>query len=642
MSSVSPDRTMGAGAPATAGSSTPSDRGIIAWLLQQCRGMLAPLAAATFFGVLNAAAGVIVLLSAVSAVLTALRGGSPVPWILLIIALSLGKAAARYLEQYLGHRVAFSALARLRVLFYRALTPQAPAITASARSGELSGIATRDIDRVEVFFAHTMPPAVIAVVVPIASIVWLGLAVDPVLAAPLLLVWLLVVAVIPWLGARGTSRAQAGIAASNGELGQALGEQLQGAREVQANDATERMTDALDAIAARSSDRDAAVASRRAVRKAAVTAVTLGGQLAVVALGVANGVDGAAVLLALAVAIALVRPSSAVDGFAADLSASLAAARRLRAAMERAPAVVDTAGALERGRAADARADASGTGRDVRVSAVPESAARAGAAPESAARAGAAPEGAAPEGAAPDLFELRDAGLRIDGVSILEPLRWRLPRGGHHAVVGVSGSGKSSLLSLLLRVRDASDGVVLYQGTELAAVPLDELRSRIAMTTQRPDIFSGTLREALQLRAPDADDEQLRASLRLAMLDEWFEGLPDGLDTMIRQGGRSLSGGQRQRLALARSVVVPPELLVLDESTGQLDAATETQLRARLSEWSSEHGVTLLEVTHRVERVLDADSVLVLDNGIAVEAGLPQQLAAGDGPFARLLQRRGR
>ncbi|MGO2664226.1 amino acid ABC transporter ATP-binding/permease protein, partial [Mycetocola reblochoni] len=580
--------------------------GTAAWLVRQCRGLLAPLAAATAFGVLNAATGVVVLLAAAGALLAVLGGGSPVPALIAIVAASLVKAGARYLEQYLGHRVAFSALARLRVLFFRALTPQSPAIAASARSGELSGIATRDIDRVEVFFAHTLPPAVIAVVVPLGAVAGTALALSPLLALPLLIAWLLVVAVIPWLGARRTAADTAALAERTGALAQRLGEQLQGAREIQAAGAEDAEAGRLASLADSAADSDRAIAARRAIRGAGVEAVQLSGHLAVVALGIAAGIDGASVFLALAVSLGVARPSRAVDGFAADLSASLAAAARLRTAMERPPAVTD------------ARPEAAREHADTPIPTRTPTQTRERA----------------------PLVTVDGASLVLDGRPILDAVAWELPRGGRHAVVGASGSGKSSLLALLLRVYDPATGRILLDGEDLRELPLAGLRRRIALTGQRPDIFSGTLREALRLRSPDADDEALLAALRVAVLDDWLASQPQGLDTPIRQGGRTLSGGQRQRLALARSVVEAPELLVLDESTGQLDDATETELRRRLQRWAEAESVTVLEVTHRIERVLDADGVLVLDAGRVVEHGDPAVLAAGDGPFARLLSRR--
>ncbi|MGO3887017.1 MAG: ABC transporter ATP-binding protein [Mycetocola sp.] len=588
--------------------STARPAGIVRWLLIQCRGLLAPLSLATLFGIVNAASGVVILVVACGAVLTGLAGGSPVPAIVTIVLVSLLKAGARYLEQYLGHRVAFSALARLRVLFFRALTPQAPALTASARSGELSGIATRDIDRVEVFFAHTLPPAVIAVVVPLGAVGWTATALSPLLALPLLLVWALVVCVVPWLGWRATGERTVALQAGTAGIAQTLTEQLQGVREIQAFNAAGARADQLDAQSREAGTHSTAIARRRARRKATVDAVQLAGHGAVVLVGAGAGLNGAAVLGALAVSIAVARPSRAVDGFASDLSASLAAARRLRTAMERPPAVQD---------------------------AVPESPLVAVPAPA----ADGTGSSASPSGDA-ELVAISDVALSLGGRQILEPLSWSIPRGGHRAIVGVSGSGKSTLLSLLLRVHDPDQGSVSLSGQDLRTIPLASLRSRIALTTQRPEIFSGTLRDALRLRTPDASDEALHAALHLAVLDEWVAGLPSGLDTVIRQGGRTLSGGQRQRLALARSVVTPPELLILDESTGQLDAATETELRSRLAEWSASNGVTLLEVTHRVERVLGADRVLVLDDGRVAEEGDPAELAERDGALRRLLNRR--
>jgi ABC-type multidrug transport system fused ATPase/permease subunit len=224
----------------------------------------------------------------------------------------------------------------------------------------------------------------------------------------------------------------------------------------------------------------------------------------------------------------------------------------------------------------------------------------------------------------------------------LEPavagVTWTIPAGTHAAIVGVSGSGKSTLTSLLARVWDPQSGSVHLDGVDLRSLPLEEVRRRVAIVNQRPFVFGRSVRENLVLGAPDATDEEIAAALHVAALEEVVASLPQGLETPLRERGARLSGGQLQRLALARAVITDPEVLVLDESTGALDPATEHTVRERLGVWAGERR-TIVEVTHRVDQVVEVDRVLVLDRGAVVEEGAPQELAAADGPFASLLAR---
>ena len=217
-------------------------------------------------------------------------------------------------------------------------------------------------------------------------------------------------------------------------------------------------------------------------------------------------------------------------------------------------------------------------------------------------------------------------------------MSWAVPRGRHVAIVGVSGSGKSTLTSLLARVWDPADGAVLLGGVDVRRLPLAEVRRRIAIVDQRPFVFGRSVRENLLLGAPDASEEELARALHVAALDEVVSSLPQGLDTPLRERGSRLSGGQLQRLAIARALVTDPDVLVLDESTGALDAATERTVRERLAQWRDGRR-TIVEVTHRVDQVRAADRVLVLDRGVVVEEGDPAELASAAGPFAALLAR---
>jgi ABC-type multidrug transport system fused ATPase/permease subunit len=587
---------------------TPRRRDLAVWLLRHTRHLLTPLLLAIVLRIVGQLVGVALLVLAVTGVIRATTEGTAdavgtivLPTVGWLVGLALVKAVLRYLEQYSGHYVAFSALASLRRLFFARLAPQAPAATDGAASGDLSARATRDIDRVEVFFAHTLPPAVSAVVVPLVAVVWTAVAVDPVLALVMLPVPVLVVAVVPFLSGRRTWRATEGRARANGRIAQHVSDSVAGVREIVAFDhGTERLAglDRLGRDAARSAERVGTVAG---VRAALVQAVQFGGLVVLLLVGAARASDGAIgwpeVATAIAVLLGIAGPARAVDGFVADLDASFASAARLFEVLERSPVVSDPVRPAATTLASDRATD----GVAVRFTDVAF--------------------------AYPGALEPAVAGVT-----------WGVPAGTHAAIVGVSGSGKSTLTSLLARVWDPQSGSVHLHGVDLRDLPLEDVRSRVAIVNQRPFVFGRSVRENLVLGAPDATDEDIASALHVAALDEVVVALPQGLETPLRERGARLSGGQLQRLALARAVITDPEVLVLDESTGALDPATEHTIRERLAAWAGERR-TIVEVTHRVDQVLGVDRVLVLDRGLVVEEGAPADLAAADGPFAALLAR---
>jgi ATP-binding cassette subfamily C protein CydC len=571
------------------------------WLLAHTRDLLRPLGLAVVLRVVGQLVGVALLVIAVGGVVRAIETGSDDvlwPTVGWLVALALVKAVLRYLEQYSGHYVAFAALASLRRLFFARLAPQAPAATDGASSGDLSTRATRDIDRVEVFFAHTVPPAVSAVVVPIVALLWTAIVVDPGLALVMLPVPVLVVAVIPFLSGGLTWHATRQRGAASGRIAGHVSDSVAGVREILGFDHRDARLGELDALGRASGRAAARVSAVAGLRAALVQAAQYGGIVALLLAGssrAASGdLDAVDVAVAIAVLLGIAGPTRAVDGFVADLDASFASAARLFEVLEREPVV------------GESPADGDGSDPDPGTDAV-----------------------------------------RFDAVSFSYPgtedpaisdVTWRVTRGSHVAVVGVSGSGKSTLTSLLTRTWDPAAGTLRLDGADVRDLPLDSLRGRVAIVNQRPFVFGRSLRDNVLLGAPDASDDDLAAALRTAALDEFVASLPEGLDTPLRERGARLSGGQLQRLALARALVTDPDVLVLDESTGALDAATESVVRARLAGWAAGRR-TIIEVTHRVDQVLGADGVLVLDRGRVVERGIPAVLAQAGGPYASLLAR---
>ena len=202
------------------------------------------------------------------------------------------------------------------------------------------------------------------------------------------------------------------------------------------------------------------------------------------------------------------------------------------------------------------------------------------------------------------------------------------------AVCGPTGAGKTSLLNLLPRFYDPTEGRVLVGGVDLRDLTVEELRAAVALVTQRPILFSIPLRDNLTAARPDAPWHEVVAACEAAGVSHFAAELPDGYDTLIGERGVNLSGGQRQRVALARALVAGARVVVLDDPMSAVDTHTERHLVENLRPALA--GRTVLIATQRLSTVEVADRAIVLDDGVVVEAGTPKELLAAGGLFASL------
>lgn len=254
------------------------------------------------------------------------------------------------------------------------------------------------------------------------------------------------------------------------------------------------------------------------------------------------------------------------------------------------------------------------------------------------------PEAAGPSGGGTDrdpvrtdgpVIELRGVTARYapEGPEAVRGLDLALPRRGHVALVGPSGAGKTTVLSLLLRFLEPTDGELLLDGRPYSSWTPQEVRARLAYVEQETPLVPGTIRENLIFTHPDASEEEVRRALDAVRLSTVVDALPDGWDTSL-QAGR-LSGGQRQRIAVARALLRTPEVLILDEATAQVDGITELALQECVADVSTR--ACVLTVAHRLSTVLDADLIVVMEEGRVRASGTHAELLAADPLYGELV-----
>ena len=226
--------------------------------------------------------------------------------------------------------------------------------------------------------------------------------------------------------------------------------------------------------------------------------------------------------------------------------------------------------------------------------------------------------------------EFRDVSFKYvasgTGDDVLEHISFTVRPGQFVAIVGGTGTGKSSLVNLIPRFYDVTGGAVLVDGMDVRDYPLEQLRSRIGMVLQSNILFSGTIRENLLWGDPDATEEQMIQAAKDAQAYDFIMSFPDGFDTLLEQGGVNVSGGQKQRLCIARAMLRRPAILILDDSTSAVDSATEAAIRASFAK--NLKGTTVIIIAQRISSVQYADEILILDDDHIAGRGTHEELLA--------------
>jgi len=581
----------------------PSRAVLVRWLLHVTRPVLSPLLGSTLCRVTDMLSG-IALFSlgayAVASMGLAMMIGAPMPAVWTVLAvmagLSLLKAALRYAEQFLGHLVAFKALELLRGQIFRSLIPRSPRVSATSRSGDLLSRATKDVDRIEVFFAHTFAPAVSAAITPIVVLAVIGLKVSWLVAMTALPFVVLQLLIVPRLGFTASLEASRSSSAARADLTQHVTDTVQGMSEVVGYGRSQERLDEMARIDAELVGASRPTGQWASVRRGINQLAGLTAPIAVVMVGamLPTTGSGAGVPLLAAAAAAVLRMSETVRGveeLSGALNASFASAERV---WEIATAPVEV-------RDGDQELTA-GISHEVLWQDVTYSY------PSTATQA-------------------------VRGVSL------RARAGKWTCIVGASGSGKSTLAQLAVRFDEPESGRILIDGQDVADLQAISLYQEVGMVDQRIHLMRATIAENVRLAAPSASDAQVRRVCRAACIDKDIEALEDGYDTLVGERGQSLSGGQRQRLALARALLARPGVLILDEFTSHLDPELDEQVRIGVRTYLPQ--ATIIEITHRLQWSEQADHVVVMDAGTVVQAGPPAKLLAAPGPL-RTLTARGR
>lgn len=488
--------------------------------------------------------------------------------LLLLRPLVVLRPAARWVERMVTHAATFRALADTRVWFFRRLADRLPAGIGLRRSGDLLGRLVADVEALDGLYLRAIVPGVAALAVVLAVALLLGAAplLAVVVALPLALALLL-----PLLLAPGAARAAGDIALAQGGLRAAAADSLIGIEDTLAANAEARAGAALaregEALAAA----QRGLAWRGALAGAAGSLLVQAALLGALGWGLAAGSSATALaVLALFLAVAAAEPLGIMPRAGAALAAAGAGARRLFEAADAPPPVAEPAVPAEE------------------------------------------PEGYAIR------FEGVDFAWAPDRPPVFEGLDLDIPEGTRLALLGPSGIGKSSFAALLLKLAAPQAGRITLGGVDIAALPAEFVRRRIACLTQDARLFDDSIAANLRIAAPLAPDAALWRALDRAGIGELVRALPEGLATPCGEGGARFSGGQARRLALARVLLSAAPVLILDEPTAGLDAETERAFLETLEEVTA--GRTVILVTHRLIGVERPTRILRLAGGRALPA----------------------
>jgi ATP-binding cassette subfamily C protein CydCD len=568
-------------------------RQLLGVLLGMIRGYRARLGVTFLLGVARVLS--LIGVGVVSALVVAtVKDGRPFGGLLVLLGIVAPLAGVlHWVESWLAHDMAYRLLADMRIDMFRKLDALAPAYLTRRRTGDLVGVATHDVELIEYFFAHTITPAFVAVLVPTAVLATL-LAHGWALAL-VLLPFLVYAALTPVLGRARIDRLGSRARETSGDLNAHAVDSVQGLAEVVAFQLTRARGEEFEGKAREYAKVRLPFLSDLARQGAAQEVATGLGGLAVATVGallvVQGQLDGGILPLLTLLAMSAFVPVWEIAQVGRQLADTLGATRRVYAVHAEPVPVNDGPGVLPRARTT-----------------------------------------------APAL-EMAEVSFSYPGRArrALSDVSFAVPAGSTVAIVGPSGAGKTTVANLYLRFWDPDEGVVRLDGHDARDYALDDLRHRIALVSQDTYLFNDTLRGNVLIARPSASEPDVMAAIEKASLLEFVGSLPEGLDTVVGERGAQLSGGQRQRVAIARAFLKDAPILILDEATSHLDAVNEQAVRAALDVLKRNR--TTVVIAHRLSTVRDAEQIVVLAEGRVAEIGTHRELLGKGGLYAHLVAR---
>jgi ATP-binding cassette subfamily C protein CydCD len=500
-------------------------------------------------------------------------------------------------ESWVAHDLAYRLLAEMRVDVYNKLDPLTPAYMVRRRSGDLVSIVGGDVELVEFFFAHTITPAFVAVLVPAGVLATLAFVAWPI--ALVLSPFLVAVAISPFMAQKRSEGLGEELRSQLGEVHAHMVDSIQGMREISAFGQGPARTAEMVANSWKFAHFQLRFLKERAFQIGFIEGMTALGGLAVLTMGVwlmtQGDISRPQLILSVILSVAAFAPISDIARTIKQLMETLAAARRLFVVHDEPVPVKDGPGVHghENGQTSK-------------------------------------------NGGSPALsFDHVSFSYGRGEAQALHGVSFDVESGQTVALVGRSGAGKTTCANLVMRFWDPGEGHVRLSGHDLRDFELEDLRRQIALVSQDTYLFNASIRENLSLGKIDATDKEIEDAARQANAHEFISAFPDGYDTRVGERGMQLSGGQRQRISIARAILKNAPVLILDEATSHLDAVNERQVRQALE--TLMEGRTTVVIAHRLSTIRDADRIVVLDDGHAVEQGSHQELLASRGLYSQLV-----
>ncbi len=561
------------------------------WLIQMAVGIWKPALISVFAGAATVLSSVGLL--AASAYIISMAALHPsiallqVP-IVAVRFFGITRGLFRYAERYFSHQATFQLLARLRVWFYQALEPLAPARLMRYQSGDLLARILGDIQSLENFYVRALAPPLSALLGLFAVFLFVS-TFDLGLALILLVFWMVAGLVAPIAALRQGRAAGSRFIACRGKITGQMVEYVQGLADLQVYDLEGRFARRLAASA------EELASTQQQISRLGSTQTAFTGLMAnlgmwslltmtipLISSGQIQGVYLAVLVMTALTSFEAVLPLPAAAQF---MESNLQSALRLFEIADADPEVHDP---------------------DIPLS-------------------------------IPSCSALRVENLSFSypgGMPVISGLTFDLPVGKRTAIVGPSGSGKTTLVNLLLRFWDYQSGQILFDGLDLRRCSQDDVRAQISIVPQQVYLFSASLRDNLLIARPLASEEDLVHSAQQAGIHDFIVDLPDGFETWVGEHGGRLSGGERQRIVIARALLRPAPLLILDEGTAHLDPLRERQVLGSIFEATKNS--SLLMITHRLVRMEAMDEILVMDKGCVIERGKHAELLSLGGMYAAL------